>query len=62
VQSIVIIYDFLTFLRKRESYGMGYGKNDFVSAGGSGAGNDCGRGVFSHAIFNFRWKGYELTP
>jgi hypothetical protein len=61
VQSIVIIYDFLTFLRKRESYGMGEGEEDFVIAGWCVVGDNCGRGISRHAVFNFRRKGHKLA-
>ena len=39
----------------------GKGEEDFVVTVGSGAGNNCGRGIFRHAIFNFRRKVYELA-
>jgi hypothetical protein len=38
-----------------------YCKNDFVTTVGCGAGNNCGRGIFSHAISDFRRKGCELA-
>jgi hypothetical protein len=38
-----------------------YGKNDFVVTVCCGVGDNCGRGIFRHAIFNFRREWYKLA-
>jgi hypothetical protein len=38
-----------------------YGKNDFVVTVCCGVGDNCGRGVFRHAILNLRREGDKLS-
>jgi len=51
----------LTFVGKRESYGMGEGEEDFATTVWCGVRNNYGKCIFRHAVFNLRREGYELA-